>query len=97
MAKRLIASPTVDIALRSLNANNFKRVQTWFDHLKNWENDGFVRSRSHQLEEVPGVYMLKTNSDLRIFFKIEANTITVLDVATKSTIMASSQTAAANE
>jgi hypothetical protein len=38
---------------------------------------------------VPGVYVLKTGTDLRIFFKIQGDTITVIDVAKKHSIIAS--------
>ena len=49
----------------------------------------FVRSRSHKLEDVPGVYVLLTSTDIRIFFKIEGDTITILDIAKQQSIMAS--------
>ena len=39
------------------------------------------------LPDVPGVKMLRTNSDLRIFFNIDGDTITVRDVAKRQAIM----------
>ena len=87
--KKVVTSPAVDIALRSLDAEGVRKVHAWFNHLQNWDNDEFVRNRSHSLEGFSDVYVLRTSTDIRIFFKIEGNTITVLDVATKRAIMTS--------
>jgi hypothetical protein len=87
--KKLVTTQTADIGLSSLNAENVRRVQGWFNHLKNWDNDAYVRGRSHKLDEVPGVYILLTNTDLRIFFRIDGDTVTVLSIASKATILAS--------
>jgi len=87
--KKIVTTPPVDIALRTMNAEEVRRVRAWFDHLQNWDSDDYVRRRSHSLEEVPDVYVLKTSSDIRIFFRIDGDTVTILDVAKKAAIYTS--------
>jgi mRNA-degrading endonuclease RelE of RelBE toxin-antitoxin system len=87
--KLTVTTSTVDIALRTMDDDDRQRVHAWFDHLRNWDGDEFVRKQSHSLEGVPGVYVLKTSGDIRIFFRIDGETITILDVAKKSAIIAS--------
>ena len=87
--KKVVISPAVEIALRTLDPDNVRRVQSWFTHLRNWENDSFVRAHSHGLASVPGVYVLKTSTDIRIFFRMDGDTITVLDIAKKQSILTS--------
>jgi hypothetical protein len=91
--KQLVITPPLEIALQSLDADSGRKVHAWFDHLKNWDNDSFVRGRSHRLEDLPDVYVLRTTTDLRIFFKVEGDTVTVLDVAKKETILLSGKDA----
>ena len=76
----------VTIALRTLGEDERRRVSSWFDHLKNWENDEFVRSNSHRLASDKNVYVLRTSSDLRIFFTFIDGNIVVLDIARKDAI-----------
>jgi hypothetical protein len=89
--KKIVTTPPVDIALDSLDEASVRRVNAWFDRLRNWDKDSFVRGRSHSLEEIPGVYVLFTSTDLRIFFKIDGDTITIVDIAKQSTILASAR------
>src|SRR5438045_1628000 len=42
-AMKVIKTPAVDAALRTLAADDRQRVFSWFDHLANWENDEQVR------------------------------------------------------
>jgi len=86
--KKVITTPTVDLALRTLGPDEVRRIHAWFDHLANWDGDPFVRENSPTLDEIPGVRVFRTSTDTRIFFTIEGDTITVLDVATKQAIMA---------
>src|SRR3954454_931698 len=79
-----VTTPSVDIALRTMDADDRRKVDAWFDHLRNWDGDEYVRSHSHVLEGVAGVYVLKTSGDIRIFFRIDDDTITILDVAKRS-------------
>jgi len=85
--KKLIVTPDVEFALTTLRAEEARQVRAWFDHLANWDDDAFVRVNSHALPDVAGVNMLRTSSDYRIFFSLEGDTITVLDVATKQAIL----------
>lgn len=87
--KKILTTPLVDIALRTLDVDGVQRVRAWFDHLRHWDDDDSIRRRARLLEEVPGVYLLKASSDIRIFFTIEGDTITILDVAKKAAIVAS--------
>lgn len=89
--KEIITTPSVNVALRTLDDANRRRVRAWFDHLANWDGDEFVRKHSHSLDSLAGVYVLKTSSDWRIFFTIQGNTLTVVDIGTKQSIEASGQ------
>jgi hypothetical protein len=42
---------------------------------------------AHKLESSEGVYVLRTSTDLRIFFSLHQDQIVVLDIARKGTIM----------
>ena len=86
--KTLVTTSPVDIALRTLDSEDRRRVHAWFDHLRNWDDDSFVRDHSVPLETVEGVYVFRTSSDLRIFFRFDGEQITVLDIATKDAILA---------
>jgi mRNA-degrading endonuclease RelE of RelBE toxin-antitoxin system len=89
--KEVITTPFVDVALRTLDDENRRKVKAWFDSLANWDGDEFVRKHSHSLDSLPGVYVLKTSSDWRIFFTIQGNTLTVVDIGTKQSIEVSGQ------
>jgi hypothetical protein len=76
----------VEIALRTLDEEDRRRVLAWLGHLENWEGDPFVREHSHKLPSAEDVYVLKTSADLWIFFKLEPARIVVLDVAATATL-----------
>ena len=82
----VIMTQPVDIALASLGEEDRRQVMAWLDHLKNWETDSYVRAHSQRLNPIENVYVLKTSTDIRIFFQLEKNTITVLDIARKATL-----------
>jgi mRNA-degrading endonuclease RelE of RelBE toxin-antitoxin system len=84
---KVLSLQPVKIALRTLSDKDRRQVFAWFDHLKNWKNDETVRNNSHLLADSDDVYVLKTTSDVRIFFKLQEDQITVLDIAMKSTIV----------
>ncbi len=86
---KLSLFPPVQIALRTLSQEERRKVRAWFTHLGNWENDPYVRRLSHRLEGPENIYVLRTTDDIRIFFKIEGNELTVLDIATRATIASS--------
>jgi hypothetical protein len=87
--KKIVLDPSVEIALRTLDQDGVRRVHAWFTYLERWDTDEVVRKNSQQLPGIPDVYVLRTTTDLRIFFRIDGDTITVLDIAKKAAIMAS--------
>ena len=86
--KALVTTPNVDFALRTLGTEDQLRVKAWFDHLKNWDTDSFVRTHSFPLKTVEGVYVFRTTSEFRIFFRFDGDQIVILDVTTKRAILA---------
>lgn len=86
-AMNVVLTQPVEIALRSLSDEDRRKMSAWLDHLRNWENDPHVRKQSHKLESSEGVYVLRTSTDLRIFFSLQEDQIVVLDIARKGTIM----------
>jgi hypothetical protein len=89
-------SERVKTALSTLSPDDRERVRTWFDYLRNWEEDAFVRSRSVTLN-VRGqpVYMFRTSTDIYIFYTVDqqSKTIDVIDMATRDTILSSGDVA----
>lgn len=79
----------VDIALRTLDAQEREEVRAWFDKLKNWETDETVKTRSYRLNPESNVYVLHTYGDFRIFFTREGDFITIDDITTRAAILAS--------
>lgn len=84
----VVISSAALIGLRTLSEEDRRRVQSWCDHLKNWENDPFTREHSHRLSTDDNVYVLRTTTDIRVFFAlhVESKRITILDIARKGTI-----------
>lgn len=69
------------IAYASLGADERRLVDAWFDHLRNWHHDEFVRSRSRRLKPDDDLYAFQTNSDdLVIAFRIAGGAIHVLSI-----------------
>lgn len=81
----------VEIALRTLDEDDRRRVTALIQALENWENDQSLRDRSQRLDTADDIYVLKTSTDLRIFFRVllDRGKIVVLDIANKKTILAS--------
>lgn len=86
---QVVITAPVQIALRTLGEQDQERVRVWIDHLKHWELDSQVRTRSHKLSKSENTYVLHTNTDIRLFFTLENDTITVLDVAKRPGILTS--------
>jgi hypothetical protein len=85
---KVIQTQAVDIAIRSLGEEDRQQISAWFEHLRNWESDSFVREHSEKLPSTADIYVLKTSKDgWRIFFQLEPDHIKILDIASKSTIM----------
>lgn len=87
--RTVIKAPAVDLSLASLDPDGVRRIQGWFDYLARWDEDEAVRKNSIPLPGHAGIYVLRTTTDIRIFFRIEGDTITVLDVARQAAIVAS--------
>jgi mRNA-degrading endonuclease RelE of RelBE toxin-antitoxin system len=84
----VVQTPAVDIAVRNLGQEDRKQICAWFDHLRNWESDPYVRKHSEKLPATTDIYVLKTSKDgYRIIFQLEPKQIKILDIASKSTIM----------
>jgi mRNA-degrading endonuclease RelE of RelBE toxin-antitoxin system len=81
-----IAEPA-QIVLRNLGEDARRRVEAWIDNLRRWETDPYIRDHSKKLDIGENVYMLLTSTDIRIFFALEKDSITVLDVARRATII----------
>src|SRR5437870_599901 len=88
----IVTSLPVDIALRTMNDRDVQTVRTWFNRLSNLDSDKDIRNRSYKLPGLQNdVYLLKTDGDFRIFYKIDdhTNTIMILDVAKRAAIYTS--------
>ena len=88
---RVVITAPVEIALRTLGQEDRERVRAWLRHLENWEGDSFLRTHSYKLSPSESTYVLHTSTDIRIFFTLEGDTITVLDVAKRPGILTSGQ------
>ena len=89
---QVILSERVKTTLHTLSRDDRERVHTWFGYLRNWEEDGFVRSQSVTLNvQGQSVYMFRTSTEVRIFYTVDlqSKTVTVIDIATKDTILSS--------
>jgi mRNA-degrading endonuclease RelE of RelBE toxin-antitoxin system len=85
-------SERVKTALNTLSRDDRERVHTWFDYLRNWEEDTFVRSQSATLNvQGESVYMFRTSTEVRIFYTVDLQNkiVHVIDIATKDTILSS--------
>lgn len=82
-------APAVELSMRSLDPDGVRRVHAWFHYLERWDEDEVVRKNSVELPDHPGIFVLRTTTDIRIFFRIDGDTITILDVGTKPAILAS--------
>jgi hypothetical protein len=87
--KTVNISPNVEIAMRSLDPDGVRQMHAWFDYLRRWDEDDVVRRNSVLLDSIPGVYVMRTTTDIRIFFRIDGDTITVLDIARTPAILTS--------
>jgi mRNA-degrading endonuclease RelE of RelBE toxin-antitoxin system len=83
----IVLTQPVEIALRTLRAEDRRKVSAWLDSLKNWDDDPYIREHAHKLDAGEDVYVLRTSTDFRIFFSLQQDQIVVLDIAKKATIM----------
>jgi hypothetical protein len=80
----------VDMALGPTGSDWDLEVRAWFRRLADWDNDTFVKENSHALnvDGMPGIRVLRTPGELRIFFTFEEDSITIQLLATRSAILA---------
>ena len=90
---KVVLAPDAEIAMRMLDPDGARRVQAWFSYLERWDTDEVVRRNSPQLPEMPGVYVMLTTTDISIFFRVDGDTVTVLDVAKKAALLTSGHVA----
>ena len=85
----VVVNHAADIAMRSLGDEDRRKVSAWFDYLRNWENDPFVRSKSRKLKlpEPENVYVLRTSTDIRLFFTLSEDRIEVIDIARRESLV----------
>ena len=94
----VMISEAAEIALRMSREDTRKRVGAWIDHLKQWDTDPYIRQHSKKLDHAgDNVYVLITSEDFLIFFSLEEDGITILDVARKSAIGSFGQFSEANQ
>jgi hypothetical protein len=77
---RRTVTERAEIAYSSLGPEDRRLVGAWFDHLRNWRNDEFIRSRSRRLGDGEDVYVFQTGTDLVIAFKISGDEVIVLSI-----------------
>ena len=86
---KVVLTLPVEIALRTLDSGGRGKVHAWLKHLENLDGDSFVRKHSDSLDGIPGVHVLKASDDTRIFYRVEGDVVTVLDIARKEAIVTS--------
>ncbi len=87
---QVLLSDRVKTILHTLSSDDREKVETWFEYLRNWEENGFVRSQSVALNvQGQSVYVFRTSTEVRIFYTVDlqSKTICVRDITTKDTIL----------
>lgn len=77
------------IVLRTLSQDDQQSVKAWLDRLLNWNTDEAARAYSHELHSSKNTYVLHATPELRIFFRLDGDSVSILDIAKKSTILMS--------
>lgn len=73
-----------EIALDSLSSEERRRVHSWLGYFERWDEDPFVREKSKKLPEEDDVYYFNTSDDIAIFFRLDGDSISILDLARPS-------------
>jgi hypothetical protein len=72
---------SAQIAVSSLGAEDRRLVEGWFEHLRHWGTDEFVRSQSRRLKPEEEVYTFPAiGSDLMIAFRVSEPVVNVLSI-----------------
>jgi hypothetical protein len=69
-----------EIVYSTLGQEDRRLVDAWCDHLRNWRNDEFIRSRSRRLASDQEMYAFQTSTDIVLVFEISGNKVTVLSI-----------------
>jgi len=93
----VVQTPPVETALRTMGEDDRRKIQVWFDYLRNWEKDGYIRQHSKKLDSYDDVYVLKTSDQFNIFFRLEPERIVLLDIASEATLRLFSQTSGSGQ
>jgi len=89
MAEDLLALQLTEharIPYTTLGPEERRLVEAWFDHLRNWRNDEFIRSQSRRLKSDEEIYVFQTSTDLVIAFQIAGNKVIVLSLFRKEAL-----------
>lgn len=70
----------VKISLISMNDEDRRRAERWFDYLKGWGSDDFLAANSRKLPREGDVYELDTLTGIVIFFSVEGQEVSILDI-----------------
>lgn len=79
-------SEPAEIAYSALGVEDQRRVDAWFDHLRNWRNDEFIRSKSRRLNTDKEIYAFQTGSDIILAFQIAGDKVIVLSIFRKESL-----------
>jgi mRNA-degrading endonuclease RelE of RelBE toxin-antitoxin system len=82
---KVIVPASVVAAIKTLGAEESRKVLSWLDHLQDWENDAHLRGSSKAMS-YENTYVLNTSDDMRIFFTLDVKkkTITIVDISKPS-------------
>lgn len=76
-------TPSVERSISGLNGEERRKIHAWFDYLGHWDEEEAIRQNSLPLPGHPGVYLLVTTTELRFFYRIDGDTIQIVNVATR--------------
>jgi hypothetical protein len=77
----------VEFSLSTLGDEDRRIMEGWFEYLKRWHTDDFIRSRSRKLKPDEELYAFQTDSSHLIFaFSIKGDEATVHAILTKEAV-----------
>jgi mRNA-degrading endonuclease RelE of RelBE toxin-antitoxin system len=81
---RVLQTPAVEAALRTLSAEDRRQVLASFDQLVEWENDAGLRAHVKQVNPSDNMYVLKMNGEFRILFRPDHDQIVIVELIVNS-------------
>lgn len=85
---KLQVSDQAQIAVSSLGAEDRRLVHAWFDHLRHWHIDEFIRAHSIPLSSDDNSFAFETSTDLVIAFSILEDAVVILAIFRKDALRA---------